>query len=79
MAGITVTNNSSGDIQVSVTATGGDFQKGGSETWYTIKAGASDTWNYRDQWQIVRFTRSNNAGATVESVIGIPGKTANIY
>lgn len=78
--GITVINNSSEKISVSVTATGNDFNQGGSETWYTLEAnGGSDTWNYRNEWQIVRFTRSSTPGALVETVLGVPGSTTNIF
>ncbi|KAI1173612.1 hypothetical protein F4777DRAFT_556971 [Nemania sp. FL0916] len=80
MAGIKVVNNSTADIYVSVTATGNDSGKGGSETWYTVKAnGGSDTWNYRNENQVVRFTRTQTPGTTVESVLGVPGSTTNIY
>ena len=76
---IKVVNNTPKDITVSITATGGDFGKGGSETWYTLTAnGGSDTWNYRTQTQIVRFARGTYAGFPVESVLGVPGATVTI-
>lgn len=78
--GITIVNNNSQDIYVSVTATGSDSGKGGSETWYTLKAnGGSDTWNYRSEKQVIRFVRSLTPGTTVETILGVPDKTANIY
>ncbi|PQE26054.1 hypothetical protein CJF30_00000781 [Rutstroemia sp. NJR-2017a BBW] len=68
------------DIHVSVTTDGGDFQKGGGTGWYLLKAnGEKDTWGSRATNQIVRFVRSKNPGATVESVFGVPGQTVNIY
>ncbi len=73
MGVITVVNNTSADIHVSVTATGGDFGKGGSEAWYTLEAnGGRDTWGQRDEMQVVRFARSLDPGAVVESILGIP-------
>ncbi|TGO70695.1 hypothetical protein BELL_0682g00020 [Botrytis elliptica] len=76
---ITVTNNSTSDVSVSVTYHGNDFQKGGSELWYTLKAnGGSDTWNYRSDNQIVRVARSQNAGTGIESFLAVPGKTIYI-
>lgn len=78
--GITVINNSSENIFVSVTATGNDSGKGGSERWYTLEAnGGSDAWGSRNEWQIVRFTRSSTPGALVETVLGVPGSTTNIF
>jgi hypothetical protein len=80
MSGITVVNNSTADIYVSVTYDGKDFQKGGSEDWYTLKAnGGKDTWNYRGQNQVARVVRSQTAGTTVESFLAVPGQTVNIY
>ncbi|KAI0118587.1 hypothetical protein F4776DRAFT_666018 [Hypoxylon sp. NC0597] len=80
MSDIKVANNTSVDIYVSVTASGGDYGKGGSESWYTLKAnGGSSTWGSRKENQVVSFTRSQNPGATVESVLGVPGKTVPIY
>lgn len=80
MSGITVINNSTADIYVSVTYDGGDFQKGGSEGWYTLKAnGGKDTWNYRASNQIARVARSQTAGTGIESFLAVPGKTVNIY
>ncbi|KAM0129664.1 hypothetical protein ACHAPC_006653 [Botrytis cinerea] len=77
---ITVTNNSTTDVSVSVTYDGNDFQKGGSEQWYTLKAnGGSDTWNYRAGNQIARVARSQKGGAPVESYLAVPGQTVNIY
>ncbi|KAF7853813.1 uncharacterized protein EAF02_011803 [Botrytis sinoallii] len=76
---ITVTNNSTSDVSVSVTYHGNDFQKGGSELWYNLKAnGGSDTWNYRSDNQIVRVARSQNAGTGIESFLAVPGKTIYI-
>ncbi|OTA67804.1 hypothetical protein K449DRAFT_388597 [Hypoxylon sp. EC38] len=80
MSGITVVNNTSEDIHVSITATGSDFNQGGSENWYTLRAnGGSDTWNYRTHNQVIRFVRSLTPGVLVETVLGVPGKTVNIY
>jgi hypothetical protein len=77
---IIVTNNTSEDIHVSVTAVGGDYGLGGDEKWYILKAGGgTDTWGSRSHWQVVRFTRSKTPGAVVESVLGIPDKLVNIY
>ncbi|TEY42027.1 hypothetical protein BOTCAL_0400g00030 [Botryotinia calthae] len=77
---ITVTNNSTTDVSVSVTYDGNDFQKGGSEQWYTLKAnGGSDTWNYRAGNQIARVARSQNGATRVESYLAVPGQTINIY
>ena len=79
MSGITIVNNSTVDIYVSVTTTGGDSGKGGSEKWYTLKAnGGKDTWNYRSENQLIRFTRSSSTGVSVETVLGVPGSTVNI-
>ncbi|KAF7890679.1 hypothetical protein EAF00_008994 [Botryotinia globosa] len=76
---ITVINNSTSDISVSVTYHGNDFQKGGSELWTSLKAnGGSDTWNYREDNQIVRVARSQNAGTGIESYLAVPGKTVYI-
>ncbi|ATZ57474.1 BcekdA [Botrytis cinerea B05.10] len=78
--GITVTNKSTTDISVSVTYDGTDFQKGGSEQWFTLKAnGGSDTWNYRAGNQIARVARSQTSGTPVESYLAVPGQTINIY
>ncbi|CCD50639.1 ekdA [Botrytis cinerea T4] len=78
--GITVTNKSTTDIFVSVTYDGTDFQKGGSEQWFTLKAnGGSDTWNYRAGNQIARVARSQTSGTPVESYLAVPGQTINIY
>lgn len=77
---VTVVNNSSADVQVSVTYDGSDFQKGGSEAWYTLKAnGGKDTWGYRANNQIARVVRSTTAGAPVESYLAVPDKTVYIY
>ncbi|KAF5129771.1 hypothetical protein E5D57_006102 [Metarhizium anisopliae] len=74
MSGITVTNNTAMEIYVSITATGGDAGKGGSEEWYTLhRDGGTTTWNYRKEWQVMRLTRSKSAGAPVETVLAIPG------
>ncbi|KAH8812222.1 hypothetical protein F5884DRAFT_305517 [Xylogone sp. PMI_703] len=79
MGNITVINNTSVDIYVSVTATGGDFGKGGLENWFTLKAnGGMDTWG-RDENQVIRFTKSLTPGAIVETVLGVPDKTVYIY
>jgi len=76
---IKVVNNTPKDITVSITTTGSDSGKGGSESWYTISSnGGSDTWNYRTQHQIVRFARGTDAGFPVESVLGVPGATVTI-
>jgi hypothetical protein len=78
MGGITIVNNSAHDIHVSVAQTGGDFGKGGSEDWYSLRAnGGTDTWG-RKEWQVIRFTRSQSAGAVVETILGVPGKVVNI-
>ncbi|KAG4034373.1 hypothetical protein MFRU_003g03400 [Monilinia fructicola] len=80
MSTITVINNSTADVYVSVTYDGEDFQKGGSEAWTTLKAnGGKDTWNYRVSNQIARVARSQNAGTPVESYLVVPGKTVYIY
>ena len=77
---IKVINNSKVEIQVSVTARGGDQDKGGSEQWYTLAAnGGTDTWKSRKEKQVVRFVKSVNAGASVEVVLGVPGETVQIY
>ena len=79
MGVITVVNNSSVDIHVSVTATGGDFKKGGAEEWFTLKArGGSDSWG-RSEKQVVRFVRSLTPGVLVETILGVPDQTVNIY
>ena len=76
MGTITITNNSSEDIYVSVTATGGDA---GDESWFPLRAyGGSDSWG-RNKYQVIRFTRSQSPGILVETVLGVPGKTTNIY
>ncbi|TGO11683.1 hypothetical protein BTUL_0104g00280 [Botrytis tulipae] len=78
-ATITVINNSTADVSVSVTYDGNDFQKGGSEAWTALKAnGGTDTWNYRADNQIVRVARSQNAGTGIESYLAVPGKTIYI-
>lgn len=77
---ITVTNNTSTDIYVSVTTSGIDVGTGGSDGWFTLKAnGGTDTWNHRDSWQVIRFTRSKTPGVLVETILGVPGTTTNIY
>jgi N-acetylmuramoyl-L-alanine amidase len=74
-----VINNSTADIYVSVTTDGGDFQKGGGTSWYLLKAnGGKDTWGSRANNQIVRVTRSKNAGAAIESYLGVPGRIVYI-
>ena len=79
MSDITIVNNSTENIYVSVTATGGDSGQGGSEKWYTLEAnGGKDTWNYRSENQVIRFTRSATPGVLVETVLGVPGSTVNI-
>jgi len=78
MGVIFITNNSTEDIYVSVTATGGDFGGGGSESWYTVKAnGGADRWS-RSEWQVIRFTRSKTAGVLVETILGVPDKAVTI-
>lgn len=73
---ITVINNSSGTIYVSVTALGST----GNENWWPIAAsGGQATWTNRSWNQVVRFTRSTNPGARIETVLGIPGQAVNIY
>lgn len=80
MGVITVANYTNETLSVSVTATGSDFGKGGSENWYSLSPkGGKDTWGSRDTYQLIRFVRSGNPGATAETVLGIPGETANIY
>ena len=80
MGGITIVNNTADDIYVSVTQTGKDFGKGGSEDWYTLKAdGGTDTWGSRNEWQAIRYTKSQDPGAKVETILGVPGKTVIIY
>lgn len=80
MSTITIINNSTADIDVSVTYDGADFQKGGSVGWFPLKAnGGKDTWNYRAGNQIVRVARSQTAGTGIESFLAVPGKTVNIY
>lgn len=75
MAYITVVNNSSGDIWVSVTAA--DDQ--GDEKWQLLNAdGGSSKWR-RNNWQMVKFVRSRTPGATVETVFGLVDTTVNIY
>jgi hypothetical protein len=79
MGVIVIVNNSSENIHVSVTATGGDFGKGGSESWYTLEAnGGRDTWGYRSERQVIRFTRSLTPGATVETILGVPNTAVYI-
>ncbi|KAB8300307.1 hypothetical protein EYC80_000501 [Monilinia laxa] len=79
MSTITIVNNSTADVSVSVTYDGNDFQKGGSESWYTLKAnGGSDTWNYRASNQVARVVRSKTAGTPVEAFLAVPGKTVYI-
>lgn len=79
MSGITVTNYTAMEIYVSITATGGDAGKGGSEQWYTLhRDGGSDTWSYRKEWQVMRLTRSKSVGALVETVLAIPGKNIEV-
>ncbi|KAI1456573.1 hypothetical protein F4805DRAFT_458573 [Annulohypoxylon moriforme] len=78
--GITIINNTSEDINVSVTATGSDFGKGGSEDWFVLRAnGGKDTWGSRNQKQVIRFTRSLTPGVLVETILGVPNNTVNIY
>ncbi|KAJ3875174.1 hypothetical protein F5051DRAFT_414857 [Lentinula edodes] len=80
MSTLKVINNTTEDIHVSITATGGDFNKGGYEDWSILKAnGGSSTWGSRTQWQVIRFTRSQTPGALVETILGVPGSTVNIY
>ncbi|MCJ1466177.1 hypothetical protein MMC07_004796 [Pseudocyphellaria aurata] len=80
MGEITVVNSSSEDIYVSVTASGGDLDKGGSEGWYPLKAhGGSDSWGHRVEKQVIRFTRSQTPGVLVETVLGVPGTTVDIH
>lgn len=80
MGTITVINNSSTDIFVSVTATGSDFAQGGSEDWIKLTAdGGTDTWGDRNEKQVVRFARGETPGVLVEAVLGVPGATVNIY
>lgn len=79
MGAITVKNNTGVLIYVSVTATGSDFSQGGNEDWFTVQPnGGSEVWNYRTQRQVVRFIKSDSPGSSVESVLGVPGKTVNI-
>ncbi|PQE27659.1 hypothetical protein CJF30_00008003 [Rutstroemia sp. NJR-2017a BBW] len=80
MGEIKVVNNSFGDIYVSVTATGGDFGKGGSENWYTIVPnGGSETFGNRNEKQVVRIARSERPGGNVETLLGVPGETTYIF
>ena len=75
MGGIKIVNLSQETIHVSVT-TNGD---GGHDDWYIVNAdGGSDTWN-RNKNQVVRFTRSLDPGAPVESVLGVPDGVVNIH
>jgi len=79
MFGITIVNNIYEDIYVSVTQTGGDFGRGGSEDWYTLTAnGGTDTWGSRNELQVIRYTRSQKPGAEVKTILGVPGKTVYI-
>ena len=79
MGVITVINNTSEEISVSVTKYGYDADEGGSTSWYTLMAnGGTKTWG-RGEQQVIQFTRSQTPGALVETIIGVPGKTANIY
>jgi hypothetical protein len=80
MSTITVQNNTSVTIWVSITATGADTGNGGDENWFTVQPnGGSETWGERSTPQIVRYVKSYNAGAVVESVLGVPGDTVSIY
>jgi len=80
MSGITITNNTSVEILVSVSARSVDTGKGGSEAWFPLAAdGGTDTWNYRSSLQVIQFIRSQTPGTLVETILGVPGKTTNIY
>ncbi|KAJ3900706.1 hypothetical protein F5879DRAFT_766627, partial [Lentinula edodes] len=77
---IKVTNNTSSNIYVSITASGQDWSNGGNENWITLAAnGGTNTWGYRSHWQTIRFTRSQTPGALIETILGVPGANVNIY
>ena len=79
MSNIEIINFSSGDIHVTVTTSGSDSGKGGSENWYPLKAnGGRDSWGYRNSPQLIRIVRSLTAGAPVETYLAIPGNTVYI-
>lgn len=78
MTGITVLNATNGDIFVSVAKDGGDSKGAGSVSWYPLKAhGGYSTWSRTDT-QVISYTRSQDAGAQVYTVLGVPGQSANI-
>lgn len=76
---LTLINNTSEKIYVSATATGGETLPELSEAWYDVTAnGGKNTWT-RDKKQVIRFARSLTPGVLVETVLGVPGTTVNIY
>lgn len=76
---ITVVNNTAGEIYVCITKTGGNVDQKGTEKFFTLAAnGGNDTWE-RSQLQIIRFARSQTPGVTVETLLGVPDTTVNIY
>lgn len=75
MGVITVVNNTSEVIYVSVTT----VDDGEQESFYALSAnGGSDTWS-RSNWQTIRFIRSKTPGVLVETILGVPDQTVNIY
>ena len=75
MGVITIVNNTSEVIHVSVTK----VDDGGEERFYSLSAyGGSDTWG-RSNLQTIRFIRSKTPGVLVETILGVPDQTVNIY
>lgn len=79
MSPITVINNAAEKIYVSITVSTEDNGGTESDEWRDLDAhGGSNTWG-RTSKQVIRFTRSLTPGVLVETVLGVPDTTVNIY
>ena len=78
MSTIKVINHTAESIHVSITISS-EYVEDKSEEWRDLAAhGGSNTWG-RKHKQVIRFTRSLTPGVLVETVLGVPGTTVDIY
>jgi hypothetical protein len=70
MGAITVINNTGGKVYAAVAVSSED-DSGSSSAFFTIESDGQEEWN-RAGARTIFFTRSLDAGASVEAVLGIP-------